>query len=213
MCFSATASFTAGAVLSAVGVVTIKKAKSKRALPFAVIPLLFGMQQVIEGAVWLSFNYGLPFLNQIATYSFLFFAYILWPIFVPFAVGLLESDTHRKKILYGFQLIGIVVSLYLSYFAVTHQIVSKIINQCIAYTMPPVHGVVVVGFYILAVGVSCIFSSHRIVNIFGILVVFSFALTYYFFTTSFVSVWCFFAAILSAIVYWYFSSKNDSIGI
>ena len=46
MCFSATASFITGGVLSAVGVVTIKKAEKKSEIPFASIPLLFGIQQM-----------------------------------------------------------------------------------------------------------------------------------------------------------------------
>ena len=54
MCFSATASFTAGSVLSAVGIATIMKAERKSEVPFAMIPLLFGVQQFIEGVVWLT---------------------------------------------------------------------------------------------------------------------------------------------------------------
>jgi len=44
MCFSATASFVAGSALSAVGVATVKKAKRKTEIPFALIPLLFGVR-------------------------------------------------------------------------------------------------------------------------------------------------------------------------
>jgi hypothetical protein len=51
MCFSATASFVAGSALSAVGAVTITKAKRKAEIPFATIPLLFGIQQLTEGLI------------------------------------------------------------------------------------------------------------------------------------------------------------------
>jgi hypothetical protein len=44
MCFSATASFVAGTTLSTIGVVTITKVKQRSELPFALIPLLFGIQ-------------------------------------------------------------------------------------------------------------------------------------------------------------------------
>lgn len=205
MCFSATASFTAGAVLSAVGVVTIKKTKTKNQLPFASIPLLFGLQQIVEGTVWLSFQQGTSFINKFATYSFMSFAYILWPSFVPFSIGLLETDPHRKKILRGFQVLGILVSLYLLYFMIRYPMASHAVHESIAYTMPSKAGVLIVGLYTLAVGASCLFSSHRIINIFGILTVLFLAGTYYFYTASFVSVWCFFAAILSGAVYLYFT--------
>ena len=59
MCFSATASFTAGALLIALGSVTVSLAAAPRERPFAAIPLLFGLQQLIEGGIWLSLQNGL----------------------------------------------------------------------------------------------------------------------------------------------------------
>ena len=49
MCFSAPASFTAAAVLLGLGTVTMRRARSRRELPYAAIPLLFGVQQLLEG--------------------------------------------------------------------------------------------------------------------------------------------------------------------
>lgn len=207
MCFSATASFVAGMALSATGVITLKKAKAKSQLPFAAIPLLFGMQQIIEGGVWLSFQQGMPFLNQVATYVFVMLAYVVWPTFVPFSIGLLETDPHRRKILYAFQCIGSAVSLYLLYFIIQHPITSHVVNESIAYTAPKQYGVLIVGLYMLATCGSGLFSSHRMINILGILATISFAVAYYFYTASFLSVWCFFAAILSIFIYWYFRTK------
>ncbi|WP_293678639.1 DUF6629 family protein [uncultured Phenylobacterium sp.] len=54
MCFSATASFSAGAALLVIGTVTARRAQRPRKLPFALIPVLFGVPQLIEGALWLS---------------------------------------------------------------------------------------------------------------------------------------------------------------
>ena len=48
MCFSATASFTAGVALLIVGTVTTRRASRRTELPFALIPLLFGVQQLLE---------------------------------------------------------------------------------------------------------------------------------------------------------------------
>ncbi|OIP65760.1 MAG: hypothetical protein COV32_00870 [Candidatus Yonathbacteria bacterium CG10_big_fil_rev_8_21_14_0_10_43_136] len=214
MCFSATASFVAGTALSATGAVTLAETKKKSDIPFASLPFLFGIQQFIEGGVWLSFQYGLPYLNQIATYSFMLFAYIFWPVFIPFAVGLLETDSHRKKILYAFQFVGLAVGSYLLYFIVTHPAVSQVVNKSIVYTVPKEYGVFLVGMYLVATCVSCLFSTHRIINLFGVLAVLSLAIAYYFFTASYVSVWCFFAAILSIVVYLYFRDRSiEYVGI
>lgn len=204
MCFSATASFVAGSALSAAGVVTLKKAPKRSEIPFATIPLLFGLQQGIEGLVWLSFNFGSPFFNQAATYAFMFFAYLFWPSFVPFAIQSLETDLHRKNILAGFQMLGAGISLYLLYFILIHTITSHIVNKSIAYPTPVHYGILIMGLYLFATCASCLFSSSRVINLFGFLTALSFAAAYYFYTVSFISVWCFFGAILSLVVYWYF---------
>ncbi|HAT68464.1 MAG TPA: hypothetical protein DCS20_02500 [Candidatus Yonathbacteria bacterium] len=208
MCFSATASFVAGAALSATGVTTLKKAKKKRDVPFAAIPLLFGVQQGIEGLVWLSFGYGASFFNQVASYAFMLVAYVFWPSFVPFAIRSLETDPNRKQILAVFQGLGVGVSLYLLYFIMSNPVISHIVNKSIVYPMPTEHGALIMGLYLLATCVSCFFSSNKIINIFGTLIAVSFGTAYYFYTTSFVSVWCFFGAILSIAVYWYFKNAK-----
>lgn len=65
--------------------------------------------------------------------------------------------------------------------------------------------------YLMATCASFLFSSHKIMNILGVFVAVSFAITYYFYTASYVSVWCFFAAILSVVVYLYFRKAGDTI--
>ena len=60
MCFSTTASFAAGTSLSAIGVVTLRHAKRTAEVPFALIPLLFGIQHPTEGGVWLTFSHDAP---------------------------------------------------------------------------------------------------------------------------------------------------------
>ena len=84
MCFSASASFGAGVVLSVIGVASIKKAKSPTQIIFASIPLIFAVQQITEGFLWLSLTHSnFASLKQVTTYIFLFFAQIVWPIWVP----------------------------------------------------------------------------------------------------------------------------------
>ncbi len=195
--------------MTATGVLTISKAKTKAELPFASIPLLFGIQQLIEGVVWLSF--GNAAFNVIATYSYSLFSHVLWPILVPFAVLLLETNPTRKKILWVFSLIGLTVGLYLLYFIVTEPITSKIVNNSIAYNSPHLFLYPMLFFYFLATCVSCFFSSNKIINLFGIVALISAAIAAWFFTETFLSVWCFFAAILSVLVYCYFRRKAIAV--
>lgn len=209
MCFSATASFAAGASLSAVGVVTIKEARRKTELPFAMIPLLFGVQQLTEGLIWLSFRFNLLSLNAIPTFIYSVFAYVLWPIYVPFAVLLLEIVPWRKKILYLCQLAGIAVGIYLLYFHIQFNVTSQVINKSIVYVAPHFDVFWVSIFYFIATCISALLSSRKLVNVFGILVFVSALISYWFYASSFVSVWCFFAAILSVTVLLYFYYYNQ----
>ena len=97
---------------------TVKKAKRRAEIPFAMIPLLFGIQQIVEGMLWLSFRFDAPLLNVTMTYLFTLFSHVLWPMYVPFSIGLMENIAWRKKVLSVFQATGIAVSLYLLYFIV-----------------------------------------------------------------------------------------------
>ena len=71
MCFSATASFSAGALLLGIGTLTLRSAlatRQRHALPFAAIPMLFAMQQLIEGVIWLTFAEEVTRINAVMTH-------------------------------------------------------------------------------------------------------------------------------------------------
>ena len=206
MCFSATASFVAGGMLGATGIVTMAQAKTKRELPLASIPLLFGIQQTIEGVVWISF--GLPALNTIMTYAYLMFAYVLWPVFVPVAILLIENNPVRKNILRVLSLIGFVMGVYLLYFIFTDPGKAHIVNQSIAYDYRHLYPLLPLSLYVMVTCGSGLISSHRIINIFAAAVLAFFFIAYWFMNITFISVWCFFAAILSVIIYWHFKRKS-----
>lgn len=197
MCFSAPASFVAGASLSAMGVVTVKRTKDKFEVPFAIIPLVFGIQQFIEGGLWLVPG-GL--FNTILTYGFVFFAYIFWPIWIPFSIMILEHDKVRRKILVFFLGIGLVVGLAQFYNVLTLPVTSRVVLNSIVYAVPNAFAYQMMFLYLMATCLSCAFSSHRIVKVFGLCLFISLFIAYQFYTASCFSVWCFFAAILSMLV-------------
>ncbi len=208
MCFSATASFIAGGTLSVAGALTISKAKKKAEIPFASIPLLFGIQQLIEGVVWLSF--GNTVLNIISTYAYSLFSHVFWPIFVPVAILLIESEPVRRRILRVLTVIGLAVGLFLFYFIFSDGVVSQIINQSIAYNSPHLYQVFVLSLYVLATCISFFISSNKFINIIGVIMTTSFFIAGWFFGETFISVWCFFAAILSLLVFWFFKRNLNT---
>ena len=201
MCFSATASFSAGAILLGIGTLTLKSAGRRRDLPFAAIPLLFSIQQLSEGVIWLTFRYGAPQLNVVMTYVYSFFSHVLWPVYVPVAVLVMEPGGWRRRALLVFVAAGVAVGAYLLYFLVAFPIVSRPVGQHIEYVSPHFFAVVAMTLYLMSTTFSPILSSHRMVKVFGVLALLSFAAAYFFYAIWFISVWCFFAALLSAVVY------------
>jgi hypothetical protein len=141
------------------------------------------------------------------TYLFVLFSHILWPIFLPFSIGLMETVAWRKKVISAFQITGIAVGLYLLYFIVRYPVTSEVHGHMV-YVLPYVKEQPVLEFYLAATCVAPLFSSHRIINIFGVLALLLFMVAYWYYTVAFFSVWCFFAAVLSGVVYLHFKSGN-----
>ncbi len=209
MCFSATASFVAGGALLGVGGLTLKQVKKRSEIPFALIPLLFGVQQIIEGIVWLSF--GTHLFNTIATDAYSVFSHVLWPIFFPISFLLLEKDRLRKKILGLFFFAGLAVGLYLYYFLLADPVVSVVVGNSINYVSHHFYPLWITAFYVVVTCGSAVVSSHRLVNLFGITLFISFFISGYFFHETFLSIWCFFAAILSILVYLHFRIRAQRV--
>ena len=203
MCFSATASFIAGTSLSVLGLATLRATRRKVEIPFASIPLLFGLQQIVEGTLWLSFRFGAPDLNVAMTYLFSMFSHVLWPIFVPFAIGLLETVAWRRRVIWGFQAVGLLVGLYLFYLLVDFP-VTAVVQTNIVYVSPHFYKLPVMLLYVAATCMSCFASSDATIRLFGALALVLFLLAYGFFSIALFSVWCFFAAVLSSIIFWHF---------
>lgn len=204
MCFSAGASFGAGAVLSVIGVQSIKKSKAPNQLFFASIPLIFAVQQITEGLLWLSLTSpAYASLQQVTTYNFLFFAQVVWPVWVPFAILIVEKEKLRRipgKILVG---IGAVVSCYLGYCLLTFPVRAEVSGYHISYIQQyPAAIARYCGFlYITATIIPPFFSRVKSMWMLGTIILVSYIITAIFYSDYIVSVWCFFASIISIAIF------------
>jgi hypothetical protein len=203
MCFSASVSFAAGSVLSVVGIATLSMTTRRQAIAFAAIPLLFGIQQISEGLIWLSLRHGVALPVGTLTLFYSLFSHVIWPIFVPFAIGLLETEPWRKKALMACQIAGLVVGFYLLYIVLKFPVIAQIQGDHIAYESPHFYILVVVTLYLTATCISGLLSSDRIVQLFGALALISSVLAYIIHVKTWISVWCFFAAVLSVVIWWF----------
>ena len=212
MCFSPTASFISGTALCVIGIATLRQTKAPTEVPFALIPMLFGIQQLTEGVIWLSFSHNIPVLRQVMTYIYSLFSHLLWPIYVPFAIGIIEVVKWRKKALLVLLVLGVIVGLFLFYWITVGPLNAEVISHHIVYISPHFYSVPVMILYFTATCISCFFSSHGFIRLLGVLLVLSLSSAQIAHSIALVSIWCFFAAILSMLVYLHLRFRDNGWG-
>jgi hypothetical protein len=210
MCFSAIVSFSAAAGLSFLGIATIQRTTSSRELLLAAFPCLFALQQTLEGLVWLgksssdlvSWQSLRSVIDPIATYGFLLFASLLWLGLSPLSIYLLETDLNRKRFLLGLTIGGLLLGIYLFGWILNHGVNPQTFSGNLFYDLSFIPGYEVIKYLYLVVIVLPFSIAHSsALKIFGGFVAVSFILSQIFFQVTMVSVWCFFAALLSGGLY------------
>lgn len=221
MCFSATASFGASAVLGTIGIIAVAKAKSKPQRAFASIPLLFAVQQLSEGFLWLSLkDPGLASCRPFLTYIFLVFAMAVWPFWIPFTIWILEKNVKRKKLIKGFVGVGALVAIGVCFilFSYPVNVVTPFCFNCpdsstptlrhhlhYEFSIPQLVKNLIVAFsvlYIAATIITPFISGIQKMKWLGIVFLASYLFAISFYNGFVISVWCFFAALLSFVVLW-----------
>ena len=201
VCFSPVASFSTAAVTGAIGVVCLLRTTKARELPLAATPLVFGVQQAIEGALWLvlpTAPHG-PAADAL-TLAFLVFALVFWPVYAPAACLWLEPKHPRRRVLLACLVIGMAVAAYLGWRAMAGPRDAIIAGRCIVYRMPGGHPLWLGAAYMTATTLPLIASSRRILHLLGAVTLVGSLVAYVFYWQAFLSVWCYFAAAGSTVI-------------
>ncbi len=213
MCFSATASFSAATVLILVGGVAVRRSRRWRDLPFALIPALFGLQQGLEGMLWLAMQgttqscAGLSSDTLVWNYSL--FSQVMWPVYIPMSVWLMEVMPARRRAMLWLCLGGALVSVFLFSAMLDNPVRAEISQHHIAYQFAHIHVVTASLLYLLGTCVSPLLSSHPPVRLFGLAAAGSAVVAYAVYANWFISVWCFMAGVMSCVVLLYFSKPKE----
>lgn len=204
MCFSVTASFVSGVVLAAIGVVTLKITRKPSHLVFAFIPVLFAIQQISEGFVWLTLQHSeYAQWQSVPIHVFMVFAHIVWPFWITLSALLLEKQSLRKKIIAMLFCMAIILSGSEVYYMMLTPISAVISGHHILYLFeyPRIYVIVTNIIYGLVTIVPCFISSIKRMWLLGFCFTASLIFSALFYQAHLLSVWCFFAAILSTIIY------------
>lgn len=215
MCFSAGASFIGGGVITTIGVVTVIKNSDHGRRLFAWVPLIFGVQQVAEGFVWIALkSQGNDVMLAISSYIFLLAAVVIWPTFLPLSVLLMEKSATKRSTMKIFLITGVTTSLYYTAGLILYKIDPQIINHHIKYVnnFPRELANIIFMAYLLATLLPFFISSVKRMWPLGTFMAASCLLTGIFYKENLTSVWCFFAALISGFILWIIIEEEKKAG-
>ena len=197
-------SFGSGIVLAVIGVVTLKITKKPKHKVFAFVPVLFAIQQISEGFVWLTLqNSDYAKWQSIPIHIFMVFAHIVWPFWITLSALLLETKPSRKNILRVLFIVAIFLSGSEIFYMSTRDISAEVTGHHVKYLFeyPQFYVIVTDIVYGLVTIVPCFVSSIKRMWLLGFCFTASLLVSAFFYQAHLLSVWCFFAAILSILIY------------
>jgi hypothetical protein len=178
--------------------------RRRELLPFAALPLLFGLQQVVEGFVWLDLLSATPERARTPALGFMFFSHFLWLFWVPLAAAIAERVACRRRLFFAMTGVGLVFggAMYWPFVFDYDLWHVKIHEHSIGYYVDLVFDDAIPrdlshGLYAVLTLVPLFASSSHRIKLLGAMMAIAAALTLLFFVYTFSSVWCFFAAGLS----------------
>ncbi len=210
MCFSANASFTSAAILIPAGVYCLRVSNriDKRYWAFAILPLMLGLQQLLEGGVWVALLQGEATAAHILALGFLLFSHVFWLGWIAYSSYLTESSERLRRIFLFITLTGVLFGafMYVPLLFRPEWLSVSIVNHSIDYDPIFMSDAflsqhIITAVYACVILVPLLLSSDRYHSMLGVLLLLSGMMTWAFFDWAFISVWCYFAAIISLYIF------------
>ncbi len=200
MCFSLEADLVAAAVLAPVAVISLREVRHVRELPFASLPLLFALHQLVEAVVWAGTEGTVSAgLAHAAAVAYLVVAFPVLPVLVPLAVLMLEPRGYRWRVA-PFVLLGAVVATYYATVVLTGPIDVVARPHALTYLAPLQDAAAWTPLYIVAVIGPSLLSGYRSIVAFGLVNLMSMSVAALAYAEAFTSVWCVCAALSSVLI-------------
>ena len=207
MCFSAEADFVTGAVITGIGVATLAKVEEPRELALGVLPLAFGLHQLVEGFVWLGLHGSISTgATDVAVHLYLAFAWVVLPVLVPVGLLCITRNPRRRRAMSTFVGIGAVVSAYLAWSLVNEDISARIAGHTVQYGGAGDYALLATILYVVATCGPPLASSQPAIVWFGIVNLGAVAAIALVQAEGLTSLWCAWAAVVSVLIYMQFAA-------
>ena len=137
-------------------------------------------------------------------------AQAIWPLMIPVSIMLMEKNNRRKRILRILSGLGLSLSIYYSYCLLTFSVNPEISGHHILYKNGFPHSISNPAFavYLIVTITPLFISGIKRTWLLGILMTLSCLITAIFFRQYLTSVWCFFAALISGVIFWILSDSH-----
>jgi uncharacterized integral membrane protein len=202
VCFSPQADLVGGAVICGIGVDAIRHVDRRAShVALASLPVVFGAHQIVESVVWFSLQGHVSHgLGRSALWVYLVVAFVILPIFVPIAVAAIEPSRWRRRLATSLAIVGTVVGGVLLAAMVRGPMTVAMRPYHLAYSVRLGDGGFFVVLYVLATCGAALLSSDRRIVIFGVANLIAVAVIAGLTIDGFASVWCAWAAVISAAI-------------
>jgi hypothetical protein len=202
MCFSPQADIVGGVVIGAIGVDAVRHVQKRHGhVALATLPLVLGFHQITEAFVWWGLQGHVPHdLERVALWVYLLIAFVVLPMFVPWAVLLNEPQRSRRRVMAPLALLGVVVASVLLAAMIRGPVDVRLRPYHLAYSIQLHDGGIIVALYVIAICGTLLLSSSRRVVVFGVANLAAVAVIAWLTVDGFASVWCGWAAISSAAI-------------
>ena len=199
MCFSHEADLAVGTIAIAVGVDALRHVRASKQIPLASIPVLLGLHELTEAFVWWGLQGHIAHsIERIALWIYLLFALVALPGILTVAVGLVEPSPGRRKVIGAFAAVAIAVSTVIGFAMFRGSVRSTIQGHHIGYDIGVLRdGGRLTALYVIATCGALLASSYRDLEILGALNFVAVPVLAWLTLSGFISLWCFWAAIVS----------------
>ncbi len=202
MCFSATGSLIAAAINGAAGIAALRKTSGTKESMLGTFPLVFAAQQTIEGILWLELPaHTAPLAMATLANTFVLLALVVWPVLAPLATVILEKNRFHRALLMALLGLGLVFSIHILLQIRAHPYAAQILGRSISYSNGEAFSLTVSLLYCVCTCAPLLVSTQGTLKLLGLCVLVGLIVSYGFFFYTFLSVWCFFAAIASGLIF------------
>lgn len=178
-----------GSTISAVGVVAMVRAGASRRLPMAALPLLLGVHQLLEAAVWSDWG-------QWTRTAWAVIALPLLPLYVPAAVW---CATRRRSAAW-LTALGAAVAVPLAVTLARHPVGAHVHGHTVRYAIGVPAGTLLLAGYLLATLGSLLLSGDPHLRLLGWLTTLGALACALLWQLAFISTWCALAALASLVL-------------